>query len=109
MDRENAVERPEVTESSDYLSSFTINNSLKQEKTLPHAGSTMLLRYLGEDISDRRLRLEERLVDQAVQALPVIEGLDLGKDSFDGVEFRAVADVVDRHNIKAVVVRLDGL
>ena len=69
----------------------------------------MLLRYLGKGVSDRRLRFEERLVDQGVQALPVVECLDLGEDSFDGVEFGAVADVVDRHNIKTVVVRLDGL
>ncbi len=69
----------------------------------------MLLLYLGEGVSDRRLRLKERLVDQAVQALPVIEGLDLGEDGLNGIEFRAVADAVDRHNIKAVVVRLDGL
>ena len=68
----------------------------------------MLLLYLGKGISDRRLRFEERLVDQAVQSLPVVERLDLGEDRLDGVELRAVAHVVDRHNIKAVVVRLDG-
>ena len=40
----------------------------------------MLLLYLGKGVSDRRLRFEERLVDQAVQSLPVVERLDLGED-----------------------------
>ena len=67
----------------------------------------MFLLYLGKGVFDRRLRFKERFVDQAVQSLPVIERLDLGEDCLDGVELGAVADVVDRHNIKTVVVRLD--
>ena len=69
----------------------------------------MLLRYLCKGVLDRRLRFKVRLVDQAVQPPPVVERLDLGEDRLDGVELRAVADVVDRHDVKAGVVGLDGL
>ena len=59
----------------------------------------MLLRDLGEGGFDRILRFEARLVDQAVQSLPVIERLHLGEDRFDAVELWAVADVVDWHYV----------
>ena len=94
------MERPETTDSNDFLSSKVSNKSFMYIHTFSNTDSAMLLCFLGEGVCNCRLRSEERLIYQAVQSLPVVVRLDLGEDRLDGVELWAVAHVVDWHNIR---------
>ena len=74
---------------------------------LPHAGGAVLR---GDGLEGRRdgaLEVEAELVDQVVQALSAEHGLHLAEDGLDGVQLRAVPDVVDLRDVEARILWLD--
>ena len=88
-------------------SAASLRCPFQQVPALPHAGGAVLHSDGLEGRRDGALEVEPGLVDQVVQPLTAEDGLDLAEDGLDGVQLRAVPDVVDRRDVEALVLGLD--